>query len=186
MENDLTISVQPLQIRSIESGEKDQTEHAPNWLKKIVTKTFILVNLGLIDIYGLLGCYSCLLQTVEQFPWTVEQRLRELIPCLQDMSAISLKPAREDGKVTDVSAGIDKKRWPRLSQYVNSVLTVGLAVERTRGESAADIGSNDSMLTAQNRLTSHCKNLAERIENRTIKNEKYPIPDIFQLMGKPL
>ena len=94
---------------------------------------------------------------VEQFPWTVEQRLRELIQCLRDMSAILLKSAEEDDEVTDVSADIDTKRWPTLSQYVNSVLTeqyhgqsTGLAEER-RGRSAADVGSNDGLLTVQNR-----------------------------------
>ena len=149
-----------------------------------------MVNLGLIDIYRLLGSHSCLLQTVEQFPWTVEQRLRELIQCLRDMSPISLKSAEEDDEVTDVSADIDAKRWPTLSQYVNSVLTeqyhglsTGLAEERRRSRSAADVGSNGGLLTVQNRLTSLYKILAERIENRTIKNEKYPIPDIFQLMA---
>ena len=149
-----------------------------------------MVNLGLIDICRLLGSYSCLLQTVEQFPWTVEQRLRELIQCLRDMSAISLKSGEKDDEVTDASAGIDAKRWPTLSQYVNSVVTeqyhglsTGLAEERRRGRSAADVGSNDGLLTVQNRLTSLCKILAERIENRTIKNEKYPIPDIFQLVA---
>ena len=84
-EKDFPIIVQAQQTRSIECGEKDQREHASNWLKKILTMTFIMVNLGLIDIYRLLGTYSCLLQTVEQFPWTVEQRLRELIQYLRDM-----------------------------------------------------------------------------------------------------
>ena len=189
-EKDFPIIVQALQTRSMECGEKDQREQASNWLKKILKKTFIMVNLGLIDIYRLLGTFSCLLQTVEQFPWTVEQRLRELIKCLRDMSAISLKSAEEDDEVTDESADIDAKRWPTLSQYVNSVLSeqyhglsTGLAEERRRGRSAANVGSNDSLLTVQNRLTSLCKILAERIENRTIKNEKYPIPHIFQLMA---
>ena len=93
-------------------------------------------------------------------------------------------------EVTDVRIDIDSKRWPTLSQYVNSVLTeqyhglsTGLAEERRRGRSAADVGSNDGLLTVKNILTSLCKILAERIENRTIKNEKYPIPDIFQLMA---
>ncbi|CAB3988084.1 Hypothetical predicted protein [Paramuricea clavata] len=72
-EKDFPVIVQALQTRSIESGEKDAREHASNSLKKILTRTFIMVNLGLIDIYRLLGSYSCLLQTVEQFPWTVEQ-----------------------------------------------------------------------------------------------------------------
>ena len=39
------------------------------------------------------------------------------------MSAISLKSGEKDDEVTDVSADIDAKRWPTLSQYVNSVLT---------------------------------------------------------------
>ena len=149
-EKDFPIIVQALQTRSMECGEKDQREHASNWLKKILTKTFIMVNHGLIDIYRLLGTFSCLLQTVEQFPWTVEQRLRELIQCLRDMSAISLKSAEEDDEVTDVSADIDAKRWPTLSQYVNSVLSeqyhglsTGLAEERRRGRFAANVGSND-------------------------------------------
>ena len=106
------------------------------------------------------------------------------------MSTMNLNSAEEDDEVTDVSAGIDQKRWPRLSQHVDSVLTeqyhglsTELAVERRRGRSAADMGSNDILLTVENRLASLCKNLADRIENRTIKNEKYPIADIFQLMA---
>jgi hypothetical protein len=122
-ERDFPVIVQALQTRSIESGEKDAREHASNSLKKILTKTFIVVNLGLIDIYRLLGSYSCLLQMVEQFPWTVEQRLRELIQCLRDMSTMKLNSAEEDDEVTDVGAGIDQKIWPRLSQHVDSVLT---------------------------------------------------------------
>jgi hypothetical protein len=189
-EKDFPVIVQALQTRSIESGEKDAREHGSNSLKKILTKTFIMVNLGLIDIYRLLGSYSCLLQTIEQFPWTVEQRLRELIQCFRDMSTMKLNSAEEDDEVTDVSAGIDQKRWPRFFQQVDSVLTeqyhglsTELAVERRRGRSAADMGSNDILLTVENRLTSLCKNLADRIENRTIKNEKYPIADIFQLIA---
>ena len=69
--------------QSIESRGKDQREHASNWLKKILTKTFIMVNLGLTDIYRLLGFYSCFLQPVEQFLLSVEGRLRELIQSLK-------------------------------------------------------------------------------------------------------
>lgn len=125
------------------------------------------MNLGLIDIYRLLGTYSSLLQTVGQFPWIVVKRVRELIKYLRDMSKIKLKPTDVEGGGDATSTRIDKKSWPRLTQHLDSVLTeqyhglsTGLAVERKRGRSAADMGNNDVLLTVENRLSSLCKNLA--------------------------
>ena len=45
------------------------------------------------------------------------------------------------------------------------------------------MGSTDILQTVENRLTSLCKILAERVK-RTIMNDKYPIADIFQLMAR--
>lgn len=144
---------------------------------------------GLIDIYRVLGTYSSFLQTVEQFPWTIIQRVRELIQRSKSMSEMKLTPIEEEEQGEHANVCIDKKRWPKLYQHVDSVLTDqyhGLStaqdVERRKGRSAADVGNNDIVLTVENRLTNLCKILAERIEKRTIEDEKYPLPDLFHLM----
>ena len=48
-----------------ESKNKEVREKASNLLKNVCTKQFLFLNLGLLDIYRLLGSSSCQLQNVE-------------------------------------------------------------------------------------------------------------------------
>ena len=57
--------------KRIESKDKEVKDKASDLLKKICSKKFLILNLGLLDIYRLLGSLSCQLQTVQQFPWDI-------------------------------------------------------------------------------------------------------------------
>ena len=50
-----------------ESTDKKVREKASQLLKSICSKQFLLLNLGILDVYRILGDISKALQTVEQF-----------------------------------------------------------------------------------------------------------------------
>ena len=73
-----------------ESKNKEVREKASNLLKKVCTKQFLLLNLGLLDIYRLLGSISCQLQKVEQFPWDIPKTQTKLLETLKNMEKLKL------------------------------------------------------------------------------------------------
>ena len=70
-EKDLQISINVLKDKSENGTMKEIKEKAARILKRIKTQEFMLLNLGLIDIYEELRQVSKRLQNVEQFPWEI-------------------------------------------------------------------------------------------------------------------
>ena len=52
-----------------ESNDKKVREKAATLLRTICSKQFLLINLGVLDVYNILAVVSKQLQQVEQFPW---------------------------------------------------------------------------------------------------------------------
>ena len=73
-----------------ESNNKEVREKASIRLKKVCNKQFLLLNLGLLDIYRLLGSISCQLQKVEQFPWDIPKTQTKLLETLKNMEKLKL------------------------------------------------------------------------------------------------
>ena len=177
----LPIIVEVLKTRT-ESKDKNTRDEASTNLRYIHNKTFILVHMGLIDIYRQLGTYSCLLQTVEQFPWTIRGKLNNLITTLRFMEEIKLTSNLPiTAKVADT--------WPTLMGNINDVLTdkykdlkTDIFAELRRGRSSDDAGDTVFTSTVENRLSSLCRNLANQIEARTLNDDNFKWPNIFNSM----
>ena len=172
--------------KRIESKDKDVKETASRLTKEICSKKFLILTLGLLDVYRLLGSVSSQLQTVEQFPWNIPQKQLELMKTLRRMEKLKLT-MMDNGELEE----IDGSLWPSLSEKLESVLestyvsaqTV-LEVHPRRGRSAQDISACCSLLqTVENRLTSLCKHLASVLENRVNEN---PTPEVISTMAKCL
>ena len=101
-----------------ESKNKEVREKASNLLKNVCTKQFLFLNLGLLDIYRLLGSSSCQLQNVEQFPWDIPKTQRKLLETLKNMEKLKLIKNDE----TDTMEEIDKHMWPMLGEKIYTVL----------------------------------------------------------------
>ena len=170
-----------------ESTDKKVKEKASSLLNKICNKQFFLLNLGILDIYRLLGSVSSLLQTVEQFPWDIPKRQDELLDQLKKMMTLKLC-VDEQGEVQEV----DQSLWERLGekledilddQYV-SVQTVLSPGGRRMGRTGDDISKSQAILaTVENRLKSLVKNLVVNLEKR-LKNN--PTPGVIMDMKKCL
>ena len=78
-----------------------------------------MVNLGLIDIFRVLGMASKSLQRVEIFPWDVLVIQEELISKLREMACI--KATNVNGENFD-QMSIDEKLWLSLSGDIDKVL----------------------------------------------------------------
>ena len=167
-----------------QSNDKKVKESASRLLKNICSKTFLILNLGLLDIYRLLGSISSLLQSVQQFPWDIPKKQSLLIKTLKKMENLKLDIDEGTGELEE----IDESLWPSLGESIDSVLdgtyltihTV-LEINPRRTRSQADISMSKSLLiTVQNRLSSLCKHLASILSNR-LKDS--PTPSIISTMG---
>ena len=173
--------------KRVESSDKKVKETAARLLREMCSQKFLILNLGLLDVYGLLGSISSQLQTVQQFPWDITKKQTKLIETLQRMSKLKLTLDEQTGEFEE----IDESLWPKLGQELDSVLegryvsvqTV-LEVAPRRGRSASDISANQSLLqTVENRLTSLCTHLASVLQSRL---EDTPTPSIIPIMSKCL
>ena len=72
----------------------------------------MLINLGLIDIFRLLGQVSKKLQTVELFPWEIIGTQTDLIRALRGMAELRLTDF--DGEAFEYS--FDKVLWASLAK----------------------------------------------------------------------
>ena len=57
--------------KRVEELDRKVSETASKLLKKIRSREFLLPNLGILDVYKVLGSASKQLQKVEQFPWNI-------------------------------------------------------------------------------------------------------------------
>ena len=48
----------------------------------------MILNLGLLDVYRILGSVSSQLQSVQQFPWEIPKKQKELTETLQKMEML--------------------------------------------------------------------------------------------------
>ena len=146
-----------------------------------------MTNLGLLDIYKLLGSVSSNLQTVQTFPWDIPRQQEQLIKTLRRMQSLSLT----EDDITGEFLEIDESDWQNLGGKVEYVLedkyiavpTV-LTFGRRRGRSAADISASNKLLkTVENKLTSLVKHLANNLERRLAED---PTPKVVQVMSECL
>ena len=73
-----------LQEKSTDNSTKRETrEKAGRILKHWKTQQWMLNNLGLIDVFTLLGSISKSLQKVEPFPWEISRTQGDLIKTLR-------------------------------------------------------------------------------------------------------
>ena len=167
-----------------ESKDKKVKEKAAGLLNKVLSKKFFLLNLGILDVYQLLGSYSKLLQRVEQFPWDIPKLQQSLIEKLALMEGLSLSQVSTEG--------IDKSLWTNLRSKLGDVLdekyvtaqTTLFGAELRRGRAAQDESPHQSLLvTVQNKLVSLVKNLKTKLVDRITA---HPTPDNIIEMGKCL
>ena len=185
-EKRLNTTIEALRKR-VDSKDKDVKETAIRLLKKVCTKEFLILNLGLLDIYRLLGSVSSQLQTVQMFPWDIPKKQRELICLLRKMEKLKLTINDE----TDEMEEINQQLWENLGEKLDFVLdekyvsaATTLSAGRRTGRSSADISASSSLLsTVENKLSSLCSHLAKHLERRIEKN---PTPKVIELMGKCL
>ena len=65
--------------RRLQSTDKKVREKASQLLRKVISNQFSLMNLGILDVYTLLGSISKQLQKVETFPWQIPKIQQELL-----------------------------------------------------------------------------------------------------------
>ena len=70
-EKDLQFSIEVLKIKAETDSKSETREKAKRVMRRPQTQEFMLVNLGMIDIYQELDIASKELQKVEQFPWEI-------------------------------------------------------------------------------------------------------------------
>lgn len=117
-EKSLAISIEVLKEKSVYSSKKETKEKAGRILKSWKTQQWMMTNLGLIDIFKLLGKGSKRLQTVELFPWEVLDIQDGLIKDLKKMA--DLKLTDEAGQ--EFETRFDQKLWPSLDKDGEKVL----------------------------------------------------------------
>ena len=117
-----------LQEKSTDNSTKRETrEKAGRILKHWKTQQWMLINLGLIDIFALLGSISKSLQKVEQFPWQISRTQGDLIKTLRKVADIQL--ANEAGDMFE--GHFDKNLWVRLNADIEKVLSGKYKVQDT-------------------------------------------------------
>ena len=94
----MQISIEVLKVKSQTDSKAESREKAGRILKRIETQEFMMLNLGLIDIYQELGETSKALRKVEQFLWTILEIQRSLVQSLEKRSVI--KFTEENGECT--------------------------------------------------------------------------------------
>ena len=190
-EKDLQISIEVLKVTAVTASKSETREKAARVMKRIQTQEFMLLNLGLIDIYQDLGETSKKLQKVEQFPWDIPKIQESLLKNLQKRSEIKL--ADEDGNCPQDE--LDGKLWPALKKNMESVISCqykGLAstifsVVR-RGRSSDDLNFSTLSLrtTVQNKLSSFCRVLASKFDVRVKDRSTHTATDLIESMSKCL
>ena len=150
-----------------------------------------MINLGLIDIFRLMGKASKKLQKVEIFPWEILSIQESLISSLTDIAEV--KMTDQSGEEFDNQ--LDPKLWTALEKDVEKVLrgeykgqdTAVFQVFR-RGRSGDDIqlSSLSLLKTVQNRLSSLCRNIASKLEERLAVEKDHPSSELIRLMGNCL
>ena len=195
-EKSFLIIVHALKERS-ESNTKKVRETAQSHLKAILSAAFIATHLGLIDVYRELALASCDIQTVEQFPWQVVNRLKQLIAKLRDMASCSLSENDDDDFDDDDVIDGDttslhfRSHWPTLSSHIQEIrngsfrgLAISSAPGMRRRRSMDDERQRTILMTVQNRITSLCRYQASRIEDRTVNNKEHPYPSLIEILPK--
>ena len=171
-----------------ESTDKKVSDKAAGLLRRICSKQFFLTNLGLLDIYRLLGSSSKELQTVEQFPWVIPKLQQKLIKQLEKMEGLQLSMDGDTGEIEE----IDQSVWESIGDKIDDIMddkyvsaqTVLAAPGARKGRSAKDIPFSQSVLiTVENRLTSLVRNLKTKLKERLDNN---PTPDVIKEMGRCL
>ena len=102
-----------------EGTDKKVVEKASQLLRKIISKQFFLLNLGILDVYHRLASASKQLQTVEQFPWQIPKIQQKLIEDLKKMEGLRVRIVPESEKVI----GIDESVWPSLGSRAEDILS---------------------------------------------------------------
>ena len=175
-EKSLAISIEVLKDKSETSSKKETKEKAGRILKSWKTQKWMMTNLGLMDIFRLMGQVSKALQTVELFPWEKLDIQDGLIKNLRKMAEIKL--TNESGDVFEDN--FDKELWLELGMKVEKILSGDYKGQDTtvfqvfrRGRSAEDIrkSSLSLLITVQNRLASLCNAIATKFEE-SLGNEK--------------
>ena len=152
-------------------------------------------NLGLIDIFSLLGKMSKRLQRVELFPWEISRIQDELVATLKQMSNIKL--IDDEGTVFDQE--LDKNQWPALSKDLNNIMRGEYKGQETtvfevfrRGRSGDDImqSSMRVLTTVQNRLGSLSRAIADMFIERLGREKDHKsskrdqMTSILMLLGR--
>jgi hypothetical protein len=101
-----------------ESTDSKVKEKASKLVKRICSKQFLLTNLGILDVYNLLGGISKELQTVEQFPWNIPKLQQKLLKQLEKMVNLSLSMS----DVTEETEEIDQSVWENLGAKIDDIL----------------------------------------------------------------
>ena len=167
-----------------QSVDKKVKDTAIRLIKEVCSKKFLILNLGLLDVYRLLGSVSSQLQTVQLFPWDIQKKQHSLLETLKKMENLKLTMNTDTGEVEEINQSL----WPSLGETLDSILDVNYLSGRTVTEmeprktrSQADISSSKSLLlTVQNRLSSLCKHLASILESRL---KEHPTPEVISIMA---
>ena len=150
-----------------------------------------MINLGLMDIFRLVGMASKELQKVEIFPWDVLVIQESLIYNLRSMA--DLKITDESGK--DFENKLNEKLWLALDKDVENILRGEYKGKDTnvfqiyrRGRSGDDIklSSLSVLKTVENRLSSLARIIASKLESRLAVEKDHQSSEIISLMGKCL
>ena len=186
-EKDLQISIEVLKVKSETDSKPESREKSKRILKRISTQEFMMLNLGLIDIYEQLGEASKALQKVEQFPWTILEIQRSLVESLKKRSMIKLSDENGDSTLDQ----IDKDLWPALGKNAANVISCKYKGLNTtifsflrRKRSSDDISSTLNLRTTiQNKLSSFYKTLATKLNDRIQENKYHTSTKLFELMS---
>ena len=87
-------------------------------IKEVCNKKFLILNLGLLDIYRLLGSVSSQLQTVQLFPWDIPKKQKLLLETLRKMESLTLTMEVDTGEVEEINQSL----WPSLGESLDSIL----------------------------------------------------------------
>ena len=92
--------------------DKKVKEKASQLLRRIISKQFFLMNLGILDIYRLLGSTSKQLQKVQLFPWHIPKIQQQLLEHLKKMESLKLSEVEE----------VDLSMWESLGAKVEDIM----------------------------------------------------------------
>ena len=101
-----------------EGTDKKVVEKASQLLRKIISKQFFLLNLGILDVYHLLASASKKLQKVEVFPWQIPLIQQQLVEDLKKMEDLRLSMDMESERVVE----IDKSVWQSLGARIDDIM----------------------------------------------------------------